>query len=238
MIWLLALATFVSTLVGWLMIFKFRKNLHYFFAFAAGSLIAVSFLDLLPESIELAQQVNFPIRYLMIAIVFSFFAYSFLERFFATHELDKSHDKHGHVMGPLGAVSLIIHSLFDGAAIGAAFHISPAIGSVVAFAVISHDFTDGINTVTVMLKNKQSKKMVLGFLLLDALAPVLGLLTMYAVSIPAGTLAVIFAIFVGEFLYIWASTLLPETKKHPSKGMLLTMWLGILLITVVTWLIP
>ena len=109
---ILAWVTFISTLLGGLLIFKFRKNLHYFFAFAAGSLIAVSFLDLLPESIELSKQVNFPIRYVMITVVCSFFLYSLLERFFATHELEHSHDDHGHVMGPIGAGSLVVHSFF------------------------------------------------------------------------------------------------------------------------------
>ena len=174
----------------------------------------------------------------MIAVVLSFFVYSLLERFFATHELSDWEDTHGHIMGPVGAASLIIHSLFDGIAIGAAFHVSPAIGLVVAFAVISHDFTDGINTVIVMLKNKQNKKMVLWFLLLDALAPVIGLLAVYNISISPSVLAIVFAVFIWEFLYIWASTLLPETKKHPSKGMVIAMGLGILIITAITWLLP
>jgi len=170
---LLALVTFASTLLGGLIIFRFRKNLHYFFAFAAGTLIAVALLDLLPESIALSKQINFPVRSIMIIVVCSFFLYSFLERFFATHELEHSHDDHGHAMGPIGAGSLIVHSFFDGVAIGAAFHISFTIGLIVAFAVIAHDFTDGINTVVIMLKNKHSNKNTLIFLLLDALAPVI-----------------------------------------------------------------
>ncbi|MCX6825228.1 MAG: ZIP family metal transporter [candidate division SR1 bacterium] len=234
---ILALITFASTLLGGLIIFKFRKNLHYFFAFAAGSLIAVSLLDLLPESIELSKQINFPIRNLMIIVVCAFFLYSLLERFFATHELEHSHDEHGHVMGPIGAGSLILHSFFDGVAIGAAFHVSFAIGLIVAFAVIAHDFTDGINTVIIMLKNKHTKKTALTFLLLDALAPVVGIIATSAIFVPQKALAIILAIFVGEFLYIGASTLLPETKKHPSKGMLIAMALGIGLIIVVTSLI-
>ena len=48
----LAIATFVSTMLGGIIIIKLRKYLHYFFAFAAGSLVAVSFLDLLPESLD------------------------------------------------------------------------------------------------------------------------------------------------------------------------------------------
>lgn len=234
---ILAWITFISTLLGGLIIFKFRKNLHYFFAFAAGSLIAVSFLDLLPESIELAKQINFPIRTLMIIVVSSFFFYSLLERFFATHELDHSHDEHGHMMGPIGAGSLILHSFFDGVAIGASFHISFAVGLIVAFAVIAHDFTDGINTVIIMLKNKHKKKMVLIFLLLDALAPVLWLLFTSSIFVPQNILVIILAIFVWEFLYIGASTLLPEAKKHPSKWMLMAMALGIWLIILITSLV-
>lgn len=234
---ILAWVTFFSTLLGWLIIFKFRKNLHYFFAFAAGSLIAVALLDLLPESIELSRTINFPIRYLMIVVVCSFFLYSFLERFFATHELDHSHDEHGHVMGPIWAGSLVLHSFFDGVAIWASFHISFAIWLIVAFAVIAHDFTDWINTVIIMLKNKHNKKMVLTFLFLDALAPVIGLIVTSAIFVPQKILAILLALFVGEFLYIGASTLLPETKKHPSKWMLLSMALGIWLILLVTSLI-
>ena len=224
---ILALVTFASTLLGGLIIFKFRKNLHYFFAFAAGSLIAVSFLDLLPESIELSKQINFPIRSLMIIVVCSFFTYSLLERFFATHELGHSDDEHGHVMGPIGAGSLILHSFFDGVAIGASFHISFSVGLIVAFAVIAHDFTDGINTVIIMLKNNHKKNMVLMFLLLDALAPVIGLLLTSTIFVPQKILIIILAVFVGEFLYIGASTLLPEAKSHPSKWMLVAMALGI-----------
>lgn len=234
---ILALVTFLSTLLGGLIIFKFRKNLHYFFAFAAWSLIAVALLDLLPESIELSKHINFPIRYVMIIVVCSFFLYSFLERFFATHELDHSHDEHGHVMGPIGAGSLVIHSFFDGVAIGAAFHISFAIGLIVAFAVIAHDFTDWINTVIIMLKNKHRKKMVITFLLMDALAPVIGLLVTSAIFVPQKILTIILAIFVWEFLYIGASTLLPETKKHPSKWMLISMAVGIWSIILITSLI-
>ena len=47
-----AIVTFVSTFVGGHSAIRFRKVLQYFFAFSAGSLIAVSFFDLLPESLR------------------------------------------------------------------------------------------------------------------------------------------------------------------------------------------
>ena len=233
---LLALATFFSTLVGGVVILKFRKHLPYFFAFAAGSLIAVSFLDILPESLEIANSINFPVRYIMIAVVASFFFYSLLERFFLTHEMG-AHDEHGHIMGPVGAGSLVIHSFLDGAAIGAAFHVNASMGMIVALAVIFHDFTDGINTVTLMLKNRHKVGKAVVFLVLDALAPVAGIITTASIAMPESVLALILAVFVGEFLYIGASTLLPETREHRSKGIIVAMALAIVLIAVLTSLV-
>jgi ZIP family zinc transporter len=231
-----AIATFVSTICGGLIIIKFKKYLPYFFAFAAGSLIAVSFFDLLPESLEISQSMNFPIKYIMIAVVASFFFYSLLERFFLTHHIEKK-DTHGHIMGPIGAGSLILHSLLDGIAIGSAFYANVSVGIVVAFAVIFHDFTDGINTVTLMLKNRHKTRKATLFLFLDALAPVIGILLTNIIVLPLIIIAILLAIFVGEFLYIGASTLLPETMEHSSKGVIIAMALAIIIIAVLTYAI-
>lgn len=247
LIYLLALATFFSTLIGGLIILKFKKSIQYFFAFAAGSIIAVAFLDLLPESLAIAKKVNIPIRTVMLVIVGAFFFYSLLEKYFASHPLESGghvghessnlHDHHGHIMGPIGAGSLIVHSFLDGAAIGVAFQVNFAAGLIVALAVILHDMTDGINTVAVMLKNKQPVKNAVIFLIMDAIAPVLGLIFTSLILIPESYLVYILAFFVGEFIYIGASTLLPETRHHPSKKLIIAMLLGILLITILTGLL-
>ncbi len=231
---ILAILTFVSTLIGGLVTLRFRNTLPYFFAFAAGTLIAVAFLDILPETLEVSQTINFPIRYIMITVVVSFFMYSFLDKYFVTHCIGDHCGEHGHIMGPIGAGSLVLHSLLDGAAIGTAFQISPSTGLAVALAVIFHDFTDGINTVTIMLKNKQKIRRALLFLIMDALAPILGVLLITFLNLPLKALVVILAVFVGEFIYLGAASLLPETREYPSKKTLLAMALGMLIIAVLT----
>ena len=50
---------------------------------------------------------------------------------------------------------LCLHSLLDGVAIGLAFQASRAVGIVVAIAVLTHDFSDGINTMNIVLKNRR-----------------------------------------------------------------------------------
>lgn len=227
-IWI-AIAAFVSTLLGGLLAIRFKKALPFFFAFSTGTLIAVAFLDLLPESLELAESVFIDTKYIFLTIVLSFLFYSFLEKYFLAHHHHED-DDHGHILGPIGAGSLVIHSFLDGAAIGAAFLVNPAIGIVVALAVISHDFTDGINTVTLMLKNKHNSRKAMIFLFFDALAPVLGIIFTSVLNINQATLAFILAFFVGEFLYIGAANLLPETHKHKSWLITLFMIFGSLLI--------
>jgi ZIP family zinc transporter len=230
---LLAIATFVSTMVGGLVILKFKKSLHYFFAFAAGSLIGVSFLDLLPESLEIGKDAGVSVRALMLTVVASFFIYSLLEKYFLTHHMHDD-DDHGHILGPLGAGSLVVHSFLDGAAIGTAFQVNTAVGLVVALAVLFHDFTDGINTVTLMLKNKHKTKHAVWFLVADALAPVLGVIVTSFIVFPSYVLAYLLAFFVGEFVYMGASSLLPEAREHPGKAIIIATALGLALIAFLT----
>ena len=234
----LAFAALFSTLVGGIFALRFRRALPYFFAFASGSLLAVTFFDLLPESIEIADSLGIPLRNIMTLVVASFFFYSIIEKFFLTHHgHDEDGDEHGHIMGPIGAGGLVVHSFLDGIAIGVSFHVSPSVGVIVALAVLFHDFTDGINTVTLMLKNKHTVRSALVFLFLDAIAPVGGVLATYFVNLPQWVLASILAVFAGEFLYIGASNLLPETHKHTAWKMILCMGLAMALIFTLTSII-
>jgi ZIP family zinc transporter len=231
---IVAVVTFFSTFIGGRAAIKFRKVLQYFFAFSAGSLLAVSFFDLLPESLGLAGSADVPISYLMLTVVAFFFLYSIIERFSLTHHFHEGDNEHKHIMGPIGAIGLIIHSFFDGIAIGSSYQINASIGLIVAFAVIFHDFGDGINTVTLMLKNKYHARDANKFLFMDALAPVLGILATGLFTLSSGILCFILAAFVGEFLYIGAANLLPETYEHDTLRMILSMGLGIILIFFIT----
>ncbi|MDE1823014.1 MAG: ZIP family metal transporter [Candidatus Micrarchaeota archaeon] len=234
----LALMTFCSTAIGGTVAIRLRKYLPYFFAFAAGSLIAVAFFDIFPEALAIAADIGMPIRSLMIALVASYLFYNFLERFFLIHHYHAGQsDEKGHVMGPIGAGSLVVHSFLDGVAIGVAYQVNPAIGIIVALAVILHDFNDGINTVTVMFRNKHNVKMAALFLFFDAFAPILGVLSTYAILIPESYLAIILAIFTGEFIYLGASSIMRETFQHTWWKMMLPTTAAALLIFMLTSII-
>ena len=126
----------------------------------------------------------------------------------------------------------------DGVGIGLGFQVSNSVGILVAIAVIAHDFTDGMNTITLMLTNKNSVSRARWFLRVDALAPVLGALSTLFFHVSTGFLVLYLGFFAGFLLYIGASDILPEAhSKHSSwKTIALTVF-GALLTFCVTRLV-
>jgi ZIP family zinc transporter len=226
MIILIAIATFVATLIGGLVALKFKDKLHLILGFSAGAVIGVAFFDLLPESIDLGSK-YFDLHTATSFAALGFVIYLILDRMVFLHAHDHAHDSeheelaHTHMhesrRGILGAGSLSIHSFLDGVAIGLAFQVSAAIGGIVAVAVLVHDFSDGINTVNLILKNKGQGKNAFRWLIVDALAPVLGAASTMFFSLPEQALSIVLALFSGFFLYIGASDLIPESHHaHPK----------------------
>lgn len=157
----LSIAAFFSTLSGGLVVAKFRDKLGVITAFAAGVLIAVPLFDLLPESLKLAAEAHVPFQHLMYATALGFIFLYILERYFSVHRVCERNACRNirHPKGGLfGAAELSAHSFMDGFAIGVGFHFDFRVGIIVAAAVIAHDFSDGINTVTVMLNSGNSLK--------------------------------------------------------------------------------
>jgi ZIP family zinc transporter len=215
MLTLITIAVFLATLLGGLFALKFKDKLHLILGFSAGAVIGVAFFDLIPEALELGKN-TYSVGTLLSIAALGFFIYMILDRWITLHSHDDEHE-HSHKRGIVGAGSLSIHSLLDGVAIGLAFQVSPAVGIIVAIAVLVHDFSDGINTVSVILKNQGGKKQAFKWLLVDAIAPVIGIISTLFFTLSQGTLGIILALFSGFFLYIGASDLLPESHhSHPT----------------------
>jgi len=124
----------------------------------------------------------------------------------------------------------------DGLAIGIGFQVDFNVGIIVAFAVIAHDFSDGLNTVTVMLGSGNSLRSTLTMLVLDAIAPLLGALLTLLIGVPNNYLVLFLPFFAGGFLYLGSADLLPQAhEKEPPLVSITFTLLGFLLIFVVTF---
>jgi len=209
MIVFIATLAFVATLFGGVFALRLRDRLHVILGFSAGAVVAVAFFDLLPEALNLAGPTALSVAGL------GFMLYLAADRLLVAH--GHAGDAPGEHRGVAGASALSLHSLLDGIGIGLAFQVSPAVGAIVTAAVLTHDFSDGINTVNMVVKNGGSRKVALRWLVLDALAPVIGVGLTFLFTIPVATLGLLLALFAGFFLYIGASDLIPESHHaHPT----------------------
>jgi ZIP family zinc transporter len=236
----LALLPFFSTLAGGMAALRFRHRLHPFMAFAAGVLVATAIADLLPEASDLVGghglqvAIAFLAGYLLFALLESFIHQQSLEHGHVDHDHGPGGSAAGHQRSRLGSAgsrgrgrgivgllppsSLIVHSTLDGFAIGVAFQAGSGLGLVVLLAVLAHDFADGMNIVTLALDAARGRTLAIAFLVLDALAPVIGAGLSQVVAIPDQVLGWILAGFSGVFIAIGASHLLPESQHGSSHG--------------------
>jgi zinc transporter ZupT len=232
----IAIAAFCATFAGGLFALRLQDKLHMVLGFSAGAVIAVAFFDLLPEAIELGGP-RYGVSAVLAWSALGFLAYLVLDRVqwlrgrlgnTASKDLalhlqgaDPGHKAAAGAMaaqrGVLGAGSLSAHSLLDGIAIGLAFQASHSAGIVVTIGVLTHDVSDGMNTLSVILKNQGTRDHALRWLWADALAPALGIGSTFLFTLPPSELGVVLALFAGFFLYIGASDLVPESfHAHPQ----------------------
>jgi len=228
MVILIGIAAMCSTLLGGWFALHLKDRLHLILGFSAGAVIGVAFFDLMPEAIELVGK-SHTSAFVTSIIALGFALYLALDRLFVLHhDHDEDMQEHVHAQrGAWGASTLSFHSFLDGLGIGLAFKVSPAIGLVVAAAVLAHDFSDGINTVNMILKNEGARSRAFRWLIVDAIAPVVGVIVTLFFSVSEGTLGFLIALFSGFFLYIGASDLLPESHHaHPMRWTTISTLLG------------
>lgn len=240
----LALGAFVSTMLGGLVALRARDRLHLILGLAAGVMLGVVVLDLLPEALELSDHHVFGVPAVMLTALGGFFTVHILERAMAIHRGHegefgghvhggRSHRRsaegagHAHAgaavaggstVGLLAGGGLVVHSLLDGVGIGLGLQAGSAVGLAVAIAVIAHDFADGFNTFTITSLYGNVRRRALTLLLLDAIAPVAGALIGSAISIPQDAIGLYLGYFAGFLLYLATADILPEAHaRHPSR---------------------
>lgn len=238
---ILATVTCFSTLLGGTAAAKHRKNIGVLGAFAAGVLITTSLLDLLPQTFRLATSVNVLLEDVMALTVVGFLFLYIISRLVTAHVFSRAgeYTETKHPLGGLFATSeLSVHSFIDGLAIGFGFVADIHVGIIIAVAVICHDFTDGLSTVTVMLNSGNSLKNSLRMLLLDATAPVLGAVVALFIEVPQYYIVLLLPFFAGGFLYLGASDLLPAAhEKNPEILTVISCTTGFLVIFVLTYVL-
>jgi len=240
-----ASVTFFSTMAGGLVALRWPGRREILMAFAGGLVLGAALLDLVPEAVEYAQANDIGADVPLAAMLVGYLTFHGVEKWAhgagghdhgtdlgPTHQRDHSRLNGEEevdstsLIGTAGALGFVVHSFFDGLAIGLGFEIGTEVGVLVALAVIGHDFSDGLNTVTWLSAHRHSARRQRGWLLVVSVMPLLGALVGTLMPVPEDVFPYVLGFFAGLFLYAASSNLLPAAARLPLSRSLPATVLG------------
>ncbi len=214
------LGSIVSLCGGVLLLVKEKAALkisHLFAAFAAGSLLAAAFFDLLPEAHDTSEGKVDIFFWTLAGFLFFFLLERFIHFF---HSHGHSHvEKDTKPTVPLIVLGDSIHNFIDGIAIATTFMASVPLGIITTFAVAAHEIPQEVGDFGLLLHKGVNRKKVLWINVLSALVSMLGVLIAYFLnSFISGVVPIFLSITAGFFIYIAAADLIPEIHEENRKG--------------------
>ena len=230
---ILAAITALATTAGGFLAIKSKDRLHLVLGLSAGLLLGLVAFDLLPEVFSLGTQELLGAPAVSVALIAGFLLLHFYEQLFGSHEPAESDYGHDHkhsssVAGSLGALAMGGHVFLDGLALGVAFKVSSDLGIAVFIALLVHAFSDGLNTVSFLIKSGKWGKKGIWLLGVDAIARISGAALGTTLALGDNLIAIYLAVFSGIVIYLATSHILPEAHSlHSSRLTILATILGV-----------
>lgn len=229
------LASFLAcavTTIGIYVISKYeqwgREHSAYFICFAAGVLIAVSFMHIIPESFQMNSTAP-------VYLLAGFLAIHLSNRFLSLY-ICHEYECADYAVGIIPMMGIGFHSFIDGVIYSVAFNVSIFTGVLAAIGMILHEFPEGIVTFVLLERGGFSRrKSAIYAFLSAALSTPLGTLVSYPFisNIKQSTLGILLAISAGALVYVGASHLLPAVEKENKKYSVFALAAGVLVAVII-----
>jgi len=205
-----------------------RRNTIYFVCFAAGVLISVSFLHIIPTAISM--NANAPAY-----IFFGYVGLHLFNCFINAFVCDKSLDEH-YEIGLIPMLGIGFHSFIDGFIYSITFTVSIFTGIMTAIGMVLHEFPEGIITYLLLIRAgfRVKTSLLLAFLA-AALTTPLGMLVSYPYigKIDETFLGALLAVSAGALVYVGATHLLPQAEAENKSYSLFALGSGIIVAVVI-----
>ena len=228
-----SLISLIGVVFFWLNQKLVSKIVPWLVAFAAGTLLAAAWFDLIPESLAGLGETAF------IWVVAGILLFLLFEQVLHWHH------EHGHdcdecehrpkVVGYSVMFGDGLHNFLDGILIASAFMASIPVGIATTIAVLFHEIPQELGDFGVLLHSGFSRTKALYFNFISALAAVAGgLVAYFALNSVQNMIPYVVAIGAGGFLYIALTDLFAELKGGKNIGLrfgqLIILIFGMLLI--------
>jgi zinc and cadmium transporter len=217
----------VVTTVGIYIISKYeewgRGNTVYFMSFAAGVLVSVSFIHIIPKSFQMHDRAP-------LFLLGGFLMIYLFNRFLNLY-ICQEYQCEISTIGIIPMVGIGFHSFLDGIIYSVTFNVSIFTGVLAAIGMVLHEFPEGIVTFLLLERGGFSKKRsAIYAFLAAAISTPLGTLVSYPFidDIATPTLGVLLAVSAGALVYVGASHLLPEVEKENRRYSMISLAVGVL----------
>jgi len=216
----------IVTITGIFVIRKYKKwgiaNVAYFMSFAAGVLISVSFIHIIPKSLSMNTAAP---SFLLVGFMGLYLINRFLNAFIC-HKYEKSK----YSFGILPMLGIGFHSFLDGFIYSVAFNVSIFTGILAAIGMVLHEFPEGIVTFLLLKRGGfNTEKSTWCTLFAVAFSTPLGTLISYPFisKIEEKTLGSLLALSAGALVYVSASHLIPAVEKEKKRYTIFSLLSGV-----------
>lgn len=210
----------------------YKRFLKYLLALGAGFMLAVTFFEIVPETVKIWQKNGSESLYVpMVLLLAGYLLTQFFEHTIAPHFHlggEMHCDEHDHeLISPKSAYTavagLLIHTFFDGVSIAAASQIDMKVGLLVFIAVFLHKFPEGFTIGSMVMAAGKGFRQVMIATTLVGLTTLFGVFAFFLIGASASN-AVAYALPLagGVTLYVAASDLIPEVNHHAGKNPLVS----------------
>jgi zinc transporter ZupT len=237
LLYALAPVAAIATLFGgWLVIRFLREGkahvMRLLSGVAAGYLIAVTLVRVLPEAIEQGGDV------MMLWALGGFVLVHAIEHGISPH-FHYGEETHVHIgtsmTGVLALVGLSLHSMMDGMAITAAIRSHSNLGMLVFVGILLHRIPEGGTISSIFLARGFGARGAMMAALVLALAALLGSIGQGWLRIPLGP---VLGVTAGLGIYVASSDLLPEAQKEKGWKSTLSLVAGVAILMISSALAP
>jgi zinc transporter ZupT len=195
----------------------------YFMSFAAGVLISVSFMHIIPKAFRMN---NVAPTFLLVGFL-GIYLSNRLVRLYVCHEYENVN----YVVGIIPMLGIGLHSFVDGVIYSVTFNVSVLTGVLAAIGMVLHEFPEGIVTFVLLERGGFSRRRATIYAFLAAaISTPLGTLVSYPFINRIGrpTLGIWLALSAGALVYVGASHLLPAVEQENKRYTIVALAAGVL----------